>query len=1047
MKSIVFFRALALLVMLLPIMPTLAQTQEVSGVVLDSESLLPISGAAVNVVGTQVGTSTDDNGQFVLLGLPTNATLQVNYLGYNSTTIAIPQSGNTPLRILLSPTSDELEEVVVVGYGTQKKATLTGAVSSLKGEDIVSVPAPNISHSIAGRLPGVSMRPNGGQPGSDDPDIHIRGIVTTGANQPLIVVDGVRRDNIRQIDPAAIESVTILKDAAAVAPFGIGGANGVILITTKKGRAGKPSIQIGTSYGFQNPTYLPEMLDARDYMALQNEAYFNQTPNGSSPPFEQQLVDNYPTLHAEDPWRYPNSNFLDLFNRHTPIQQHNLEFSGGTDNIVYRAGLGYFDQQGLFDKVSYNRYNYNMNLEANVTPTTKIGISLHGSVERTNDLDADAQTSGQLFRSFYKYLPTQNLTYPGTDFWGESSANTPVGVIRSDGYDRQDLNTLLGSVFVEQQIIDGLSVKGVFSYDPRQWNTKSFHIPFKYHVINLNTNPYSYTEAVSLQEGSGRPYTWLGLENRRRTNYTYQAFVNYTKSFGKHNLTGLVVAEGRHFDENWFSARRNNFSLQIDELGLGSSNRMDFENDGSSFTGSEIGYVYRVGYTFDDKYIIEAAGRYDGHYYFAPGRQWGYFPSFSGAWRLSEEQFLQPAKTWLSELKLRGSWGKAGMLAGEAFQYMTGYNLRGNAYAFGSGALVQGSRVLREANPNITWEMSTKSNIGFDATLWNGFMNLEFDYFTERRTGMLLAPQVTLPVEYGLELSQENKGEMKNRGFELNAGIRRRTNESFDWSLMANASFARNSMVEVFQTDAERDNPNRTRVGRPFGTPYGYQSLGLFSTADDINNDGVINSDDGYNVNQFGVIRPGDIRYADLSGPNGVPDGVIDAHDLTVIGYPVYPEWTFGITPSINWKGLELVAFFQGTANASINIRQFMTVPFENNGSNTGYEYFDNRWTPENQNARYPRATPSPQSNNTQNSDFWMVNASYLRLKTLTLGYSLPTQWTSRFRVGNVRVYAVSQNLLTFSAIKHIDPEMGYDARETAYPVIKSTTFGLDITF
>jgi len=1036
---------LILCVLLVAVMPTMAQQLTVRGVITDAETQAAIAGAAVKVTGTSLGTSSAADGRFVLTNVPEGATLEISFIGYIPQEVPVPSTGE--LTVLLEPTVGQLEEVVVVGYGTQKRATLTGAVSSIQGDDIAQIPAPNVSHSIAGRLPGVSMRPNGGQPGSDDPDIHIRGIVTTGANQPLVVVDGVRRDNIRQIDPAAIESVTILKDAAAVAPFGIGGANGVIMITTKKGRAGKPTVHLGTSYGLQNPTYLPDMLDARDYMALQNEAYYSQTPDGTSAPFDADFIANYPSLHQEDPWQYPNSNFLDLFNKNTPVQSHNLDLSGGTEHITYRAGLGYYDQQGLFDKVSYNRYTYNVNLESNVSPTTKIGLGIHGSVERTNDLDADAQTSGQLFRSFYKYLPTQSLTYPGTDYWGESSANTPVGVLRSEGYDRRDLNTLLGSFFVEQQIVDGLSVKGVFSYDPSQTNVKSFHVPFKYHVINLNTSPYSYTEAVSLQEGSGRPYIWLGLENRRRTNFTYQGYLNYDKTFGDHQLTGLFVAEARNYKENWFTARRNNFSLQIDELGLGSSDRMDFENDGLSFTGSEIGYVYRVGYSYKQRYIIEAAGRYDGHYYFAPGSRWGYFPSFSGAWRISEEQFFAPLKGWLSEFKLRGSWGKAGMLAGEAFQYLTGYGLRGNAYAFGSGSLVQGSNVIREANPNITWEVSTKSNIGFDALLWNGMVNVEFDYFTEQRTGMLLAPQVTLPVEYGLELSEENKGEMANKGVEVNVGIRKQPSASFGWSVTGNASFSRNRMIEVFQTDAERDNPNRTRVGRPFGTPYGYQSMGLFSTQDDINGDGVIDGADGYDVQQFGVLRPGDIRYADLSGPEGVPDGRIDNHDLTVIGYPVYPEWTFGLMPSVNWKGIDLSLFFQGSANSSVNLRQFMTVPFENNGSNTGYEYFNNRWTPENQSAKYPRATPSPQSNNVQNSDFWLVNSSYLRLKTLALGYTLPDKAKQWLGGGSLRLYMLSNNLLTFSKIKHIDPELGYDDRETAYPVIKSTTFGLELTF
>lgn len=1030
--------------LLASIMPTFAQQVIVTGQIIDAVTKTPIMGAAIKVIGTQVGTSSNEEGVFSLSSVPSGAEIEISYIGYSSTRV---KATNTPLIISMESIIDELDEVVIVGYGSQSRATITGSISTIKGDELAQVRAPNISQSMAGRLPGVSMRPNGGQPGFDDPDIHVRGIVTTGNNRPLVIVDGIKRDNIRQVDPSSIETVTILKDAAAVAPFGIGGANGVVLITTKRGVIGKPSVRFNSSLGFQNPTYLPDMLNAQDYMILQNESYYNMTPDGPTPPNNPELVKDYHQLHKEDPWKYPNSNFLGLFNKNTPLQNYGIEFSGGTEHVTYHAGLGYYDQKGLFDPVSYKRYNYNLNLEVLATSSTKVGFSLYGSTERTNDTDADETTSGHLFRSLYKFLPGQSLIYPEGDKWGESSANSPVGVLRSSGYNRIDQNTLLGSLFVEQQILEGLSVKGVFSYDPTQINTKSFHVPFRYHVIDLSSTPYTYTEAVSLQEGAGRPYTWLGLENRRQAHYTYQGYLNYNRSFGDHQLTGLLVAEARHNTEDWFGSRRNNFSVEIDELSLGSSDRMDFDNGGLSYTGSEIGYVYRLGYSYKQKYMFEAAGRYDGHYYFAPGSQWGYFPSFSAAWRISEEQFLDDTDSWLTDMKLRGSWGKAGMLAGEAFQYMTGYNLRGNAYAFGNGTLVQGARVLYEPNPNITWEISSKTNIGLDLNLWNSLFNIELDYFTERRTGMLLAPQVTLPVEYGLSLSQENKGEMKNRGFEINIGTRKRINDNFNFSLNANASYAKNSMIEVFQTEGERNNPNRTRVGRPFGTPYGFKSLGLFSTQDDRNGDGVIDSKDGYNINQFGILHPGDIKYADLSGPNGIPDGVINDHDLTVIGHPVYPAWTFGLTPSAEWKGVDVSLFFQGSAKSSINIRQFMTVPFENNGSNTAYEYYNNRWTPENQNAKYPRSTPAPYANNTKDSDFWWSNSGYVRLKTVSLGYRIPERMTKQWGIGSIRVYAIGQNLFTISRIKHIDPEMGYSDRETAYPVMKSTTFGLELNF
>ncbi|WP_229203377.1 SusC/RagA family TonB-linked outer membrane protein [Dyadobacter jejuensis] len=1020
-----------------------ATEKKITGTVKDEQgNLLP--GVNVTIKGTTRGTSTDVNGVFNLDVENENATIVFSFVGYMPK--EMPVGNASKIDVQLEPDTKALSEIVVVGYGTQKKATVTGSISAIKGDAIAQVPAPNISQSLAGRVAGVSMRPNGGQPGKDDPDIHIRGIVTTGNNKPLVVVDGVRRDNIRQIDPASIETITILKDAAAVAPYGIGGANGVILITTKKGKSGKPQLRVSSSYGFQNPTYLPKVLGAKDYMTLQNEAYLNQTPGGTALPNDPDLIANYEQLHQEDPWKYPNANFLDVFNKNVPVQNHNLELSGGNENVTYHAGIGYFGQQGIFDPVSYDRYNYNLSLEMAATKTTKVGMTLFGSIENTKDIDADESTSGHLFRSFYKFLPTQSLIYPEGDKWGESSANTPVGVLNSNGYKRTNGNTLLGSLFIEQQIAKGLSVKGVFSYDPSQTNIKSWHEPFIYHKIDLSQKPYTYTEAVSLQEGNGKPYRWLALENNRRTNYTYQGYLNYNRTFGHHAITGLAVMEVRQTKGDTMWTRRNNFAIGIDEISFGSSDKLDYDNSGSSYTGSEMGYVYRLGYTYKDKYIVEAAGRYDGHYYFAPGKRWGYFPAFSAAWRLSEEDFMKNIHA-VDELKLRGSWGKAGMLAGGAFQYQSGYNLRGGAYAFGNGTLVQASRVPREANPNITWEISTKTDIGFDLSMLNSLLTAEFDFFYENRTGMLLAPQVTLPVEYGLSLSQENKGRMTNRGFELNLGTRKRISNDFDFSVNANVSYAKNRMLEVFQTDAEKNNPNRTKLNRSFGTPYGFQSLGLFQTSDDVNGDGVIDTNDGYNVTQFGVLHPGDVKYADLSGPDGVPDGIINNDDLTVIGHPVYPALTYGLTPSVNWKGFDLTVFMQGAGKSSINIRQFQTVPFENNGSNTGYEYFNNRWTPENQNAKYPRATPAPYANNTKDSDFWWANSGYLRVKTVSLGYTIPKNILNKLKMSSARVYMVTQNLFTISSLKHVDPEMGYSDRETAYPVMKATTFGIDLTF
>ncbi|MBU3821487.1 TonB-dependent receptor [Flavobacteriaceae bacterium XHP0103] len=1015
-----------------------AQTT-VSGTVSDQNG--PLLGVTILVEGTNNGTATDFNGNYTLNNVTSNAKLVFSSVGYATQQIDV--NGQSTINVLMSEDMQALDQIVVVGYSTQSKSTLTGAVSTMKAEDVESIPAPNVTQSMAGRVTGIIMRANGGGPGGDNPDINIRGIATTGNNAPLVVVDGIRRNNINQVDPASIESVTILKDAAAIAPFGIGGANGVILITTKKGKSGKPVVRVSSSYAFQNPTYIPDMLNAQDYMRLQNEGYFNLNPNGTTPPNDPAMVADYNNLHASDPYRYPDSDFTEEFNDNFGTMMNNVEISGGTDAVKYYAGLGHYDQEGLFDPLGYKRYTYNMSIDAQVTSTTKFGMSVRGSMERTKGFDGGQGVVG-LLRSLYKFFPTRTLRYPEGDKWGESSASSPVGLIEADGYSRDDRNTLLSSVYLEQELpfIKGLSVKGVFSYDPTQFTNKDWHVPNIYHNIDLNANPYTFTETITTQEGRAAVFTWLGQGYSKNVNYTYQGYINYKRTFGDHDVTGLFVAEAQKNTNENFNARRNNFALQIDELSLGSSNRLDYDNGGGSGTGSNIGYVYRVGYAYKNKYIFEASGRYDGHYAFAPGSRWGYFPAFSAAWRISEEKFMDNVD-FVNNLKVRGSWGKSGNLpTGGAFQYLSGYNLYGNSYAFGNGNLVQGSFEGSEANPNITWEVSTKFDIGFELGLFDNMLDLEFGYFHEERTGMLLAPQVTLPVEYGLGIAQENKGSMENNGIELSLGYRKTWESGLSVSANLNYSYAKNKQIEVFQNDAQAANPNRTLVGRQLNTPFGYKSLGLFTTEEDTNNDGIINATDGYNVTQFGELHPGDVKYADIDG-----DGDIDNDDIVPIGNPTYPSSIYGLNTNIAFKGFSLTMFFQGAGNSDININTFLTSPFDNNGSNTSYEYYNNRWTPDNQGAKYPRATPSPYTNNTRGSDFWMVDTSYLRLKTLVLGYSLPQDISNMLGMQSIALNITGQNLLTFSKLDFVDPELGYSNRETAYPVIKSLAFGINFSF
>jgi TonB-linked SusC/RagA family outer membrane protein len=1037
------------------------QQLTITGTVKD-ENGNPLIGATVQIVGTTIGTLTNVDGNFSIEVPDEDAILMFSYVGYVAQQVAV--AGMTTIDVVLSSTLESLEEIIVVGYSTQKRASITGAVSVVKGDAVAKIPVANVTNSLAGQISGVITRQVGGEPGRDDSEIYVRGVATTGSGVPLIVIDGIVRSraeynnsrgkyvlvsNLNQIDPSTIESVTVLKDAASVAQYGMAGANGAVLITTKSGAAGLPTLTFNTYYGWQTPTYYADLLNAVDYMTLRNEAVINDKGPSATLPFDPAVISDYANLHASDPDKYPDSDTYDLVNFNIPIQKHDMQISGGTERLRYFAGLGFYGQAGLFEKVNYKRYNFSLNLNADVTNTTAISASFIGSYERRNDLDV-ASSANQLFRNGYKFIPTEPIYY-SNGLWGQFAGNSPVAVLKGDGYEFDDNNTILTSLTIEQQLsfIEGLSIKGVFSYDARLLYSKGWHTPFYYYLIDdINASPRTWSKSISTQEGNVPAYTYLTQTDSRWRTYTYQAYLNYQRSFGLHNVTGLLVAESRNGDYDYLYARRNNFAVSIDELSLGSSNKNDYDNGGSSSVNAQIGYVYMFKWNYDNRYMVEASGRYDGHYYFAPGKRWGFFPAFSAGWRISEESFMSNIG-WLTNLKLRASWGKSGNLAGSPYQYLSGYTLSGNGYAFGSGTMVQHAYVNTESNPNITWEVSQKSDIGFEASLWRDLITIETDFFYEKRSGMLLSPAITVPYEYGLGLAEENAGKMDNYGFELAVGSRKDFQNGLSLNIVGNISLAKNKMVETFETAATYDNPNRRRTGRAYNTVFGYKTLGFFSTDEDINGDGIINSDDGYNITQWGVLHPGDIKYEDVSGPDGVPDGVIDSNDECVIGYPQdYPLMIFGFSGTANWKGFDFSMFFQGAGMTSFNTQNFMTFPFLNNNSNADYEYFNDHWTADNQDAKYPICWPSPVANMTQASDFWQKNASYLRLKNIQFGYTLPTSVLQRIKIKSIRVYLAGQNLLTISGLKFMDPEAPYNRTDgTGYPTMKSYTIGANVTF
>jgi len=994
-----------------------------------------LGGATVAEKGQANNTLTTADGSFGITIQGQSAVLVVSYVGFQGKEVSV-NGATSNLLVQLTANISSLDSVIVVGYGTQRRSLSTVSVSSVKGEQIAAVPAANFTNTLAGRTTGILTRSNGGRPGADNAQIFIRGIATTGNASPLIVVDNVIRNNINEIDNNNIASVTVLKDAAAVAPYGLGGANGVILITTKRGTSGAPQLSVSGYYGDQQPVYLPKMLNAIDYMKLKNEAYKNENPTGTNFPYALAYVDNYIANNQQNPDLYPISDALnDVVRKHSPMAQGNIQVRGGSQNVKYYAGISYFTQKGMFDKSNYNRYNYNVNLDLNVTATTLVSLSLNGAIQKTSDVDGG---TGQLFRGVYKFLPVAPLYY-SNGLWGESSGNAPIGVIKSDGYWNENKNNILSTLSIEQKLpIKGLSVKGAVSYDPFNFLQKQWHKPFVFYTQNTSTTPYTYTSAFSTQETSAAVFTWLNQSYNQSNSLTFQGFLNYHNTFGKHDVTGLAVAERRSNKSMNFFGRRNNYAVDVDELSLGPSNKPDYDNGGSSSTSSQIGLVYRLNYAYDRRYLLEATGRYDGHYYFAPGKRWGFFPSFSAGWVISNEKFFESVR-FVDNLKIRGSFGTSGLLAGGAFQYLNNYSLGGNAYAFGAEALVQGSSVPRENNPNITWEVAKKSDIAVEASLWKGLLRIEADYFYEKRSNMLINPAGAVPVEYGIALAQENSGKMDNQGFELTLGTTKRFANGLQLNVDANFSYAQNKVVELFENATTKNNPARRRTGRRWNTVFGYESMGLFKTSDDKNNDGVINATDGYTVAQFGVLRPGDIRYKDQNG-----DNKIDANDEVVIAYPQQPAMIYGLNISASWKGFDLTALLQGSGMSSFNTYGFMTVAHFNNNSNSAYEYYNNHWTPTTENAKYPRAYSNPNTNNGQGSDFWYKSTAYLRMRTASLGYTIPTAISSKAGIKNMRVYVTAQNLFTLSNIKFTDPET---TGEQGYPMQKVFMFGFSASF
>jgi TonB-linked SusC/RagA family outer membrane protein len=982
-----------------------------SGKVIDQTTGNGMAGVTIKIKGSERGATTDESGQFTIVA-PSDATLIFTSVGYQPLEVKV--KGKHDLVISMAPSSKSLGDVVVIGYGVQKKALTTAAVSTVNPDDFAQKPVVNLTNDLIGRASGLIITQGSGEPGFDGSSILIRGIGSIGSTQPLFIVDGVPRDFSR-LDPNTIATLTVLKDGAAVAPYGVAGANGVILITTKQGKSGKPILDYNAYAGIMNPTRVPTFVNSYQYALMRNEANAN---DGNPPVYTARDIELFQN-HTDPDGHSDGHPLQQIIQPNRIISYNNLSLSGGTEDVKYFASVGYTTQQGMWSTSHLQKYNGSLNVTAKATKTTTVGVSANSYVE---DQYFPSVGSGSIIDQAMRQAPTTPIYYTN-GLWSGYIGQSLIGEIYHSGYQLNENTTLYSQLYIEQKLpVRGLSIKGVVSYDSgpdalfggnQTAVQRIWHTPIPLWNVDTTTHPYTYLEGnqgnskASFQENFSQNHT-----------LTYQGMMNYSGSFGKSDVTGLAVVEYRDVKYETFSAERINYNLNIDELNYGGPAASDETNSGYSSGEKQLGYVYRVDYDYDKKYLLQAAGRYDGSYLFAPGHRFGFFPAFSAGWRISQEEFLKNLR-WLDNLKIRGSWAESGAFPSsggniQTYQYLSPYNAYGNSAVLG-GSATQGIYEALQGNPDITWEKSKKIDLGMEGSVLKGLFGFEVDYFRDKRSNMLVSIGNALPAEYGIGTGLVNGGIMVNRGVDLTVSSYKNFSNGVRLDVKGTFTFARNKLLQVYENSATYDNPNRRQTGRPNGTQFGLQAIGYYK-ASDFNSSGALNQ--GLPTPTFGPVQVGDIKYADLNH-----DGKIDDNDITHIGHPNTPEIIYGLEPRLTYKNFSLDVLFQGSENSSIFVNNYFVWPFQSSGSATELAYKDH-WTPTHTNALYPRLSGTPTTNNTQESSWWIRNTAYIRMKSAELGYTFSPKLLHG-TIRSLRLYVAGQNIFTWTPWmkEQTDPE------------------------
>lgn len=1002
-----------------------AQSRSVTGKVVsqDGEGL---PGVNILIVGTSSGTVSDAAGAYAIEVPEGYSKLKFSYIGYATEEVDI--SGRSRVDVMLIPDISELSEIVVIGYGEQKRETLTGSISQVKGRDIVKSPQPNVSSSLAGRFSGIIANNRAGEPGYDDSSYFIRGTATTGDKSVLVVIDGVpgQLGGLNRLNPNDIASISILKDASA-AIYGSRAANGVILVTTKRGATGKPKIDYSFDLGLSSPTRLPDMADAPTYAAILNEIeYYNNPAGGLNQIYSEEEIRKF--ADGSDPLNYPNTDWAEATLKKAALQsRHNLSLTGGTDNVNYFVSLGALSQDGIYKKgiTKFEQYSFRSNIDAVVTDHLDVSMGIAG---RQEERQFPVYGAGDIFRSIYRAYPYVADVYPNGMYSGGIEGNNPVVMVTGIGgvdiNPKQIFNGILKGRF-KIPGVEGLSLDGFYAVD-KSWNfTKKFAKPYVLH--DYHPSDGTYTERLT---GGSANRARLDESHNNQTLSTSNLKLNFERQLGAHHINSFVAIEQSKSHEENFNAWRLRYpTVETPELSQGGSAPEDKYNDGWSSTFTRRSYIGRVAYNFNEKYLAEVQMRIDGSSTFPRGNRYGYYPAVSAGWRLSEESWFQNV-SFIDDLKIRASYGQLGNDAVPHFQYYNNYGFN-SGYVIG-GSAYPGINLIKLANEQITWEVAEKTDIGINALLFNG-LSMEVIYFKQKRRDILETRNASIPNVTGIVnpysaeslVPDENIGKVNNSGWEGTLGYKNAQGD-FWYDVSGNITYAKSEVIFIDEAPSVLEHQKRT--GRPIDTYLLYNVIGIFRSEDEL---------DDYP--HFAGAKPGDLIFEDYN-----KDGSLTADDMVRTEFSNLPQLTFGLNINVGWKNFDISALFAGQGR----VRQYL-LPESGTIGNFYSSWADNRWSPSNTNGSYPRVdtrASSSYSGGQYRNNFWLHDASFLRLKNLAIGYNVPESLISRWRISSLRFNLNAFNLFTLTKMKDFDPEGSHEGGHF-YPQQRIANFGVNVQF